>query len=187
MKIAIITSSPNSDGLTAACGARAEQAAMTADTELLSVNLNNLKIGKCNACGDGWGTCLEEHYCQIQDDFQGLHQKLKETDMFFVVTPVYWGEMSESAKAFFDRLRRCEALNGEKSLFYNKPVVAVAAAGGSGNGTISCLESMERLFKHMHASIFDLITITRKSRDYKLDTIQASVAAMIRSMKGESL
>ena len=183
MKVTIFTSSPNQDGLTAACGREAEHSAIKTGAEVLYIDLNDMDVGKCSACGNGWGNCRNNHTCQVQDGFQKIHELISGSDMFVVVTPVYWGEMSESAKAFFDRLRRCEALKKEASLMYGKPVIAVAAAGGSGNGTLTCLESMERLFKHVGATIFDLISITQKSRSYKADTISASVKAMILSHK----
>lgn len=179
MKITIFTGSPNKEGLTAACGRSAENAAVEAGVEVLYVDLNSIDVGSCNACGNGWGTCRNEHSCQVSDEFQLIHGKIATSDAFVVVTPVYWGEMSESVKTFFDRLRRCEALKKEGSLMYGKPVVAIAAAGGSGNGTLSCLESMERAFKQMGGAIFDLISVTQKSRAYKIDTIKACVKEML--------
>lgn len=175
MKITIFTGSPNKEGLTATCGRSAEKSAVEAGVEVLYIDLNSVKVGSCNACGNAWGTCRNEHNCQVADDFQKIHGKISDSDAFVVVTPVYWGEMSESVKTFFDRLRRCEALKKEGSLMYGKPVVAIAAAGGSGNGTLSCLESMERAFKHMGGTIFDLISVTQKSRAYKINTIGACV------------
>jgi len=96
-----------------------------------------------------------------------------------LVTPVYWGEWSESAKAFTDRLRRCEATRGDESGLAGKPVIAVAAAGGSGGGTITCLLSMENWIHHVRARKFDLIPITRWTRPYKLDTIRAAARVMV--------
>ena len=84
--------------------------------------LNEMKVGMCQACNNGWGTCQPEHECQVLDDFQALHQKACQADALALVTPVYWGEMSESAKAFTDRLRRCEATRGKESLLAGKPV-----------------------------------------------------------------
>ncbi len=178
MKITIFTSSPNKDGLTAACGEAARQGAMEAGADVFHVDLNAVNVGKCRACGNGWGTCREEHYCQVEDDFQKLHGAIGDSDAYVIVTPVYWGEMSESAKSFFDRLRRCEATRRDESLAEGKPMAAVAAAGGSGGGTITCLLSMQNLWLHMGGSIFDLIPITRKTREYKLDTIKACVKEM---------
>lgn len=103
---------------------------------------------------------------------------MADMDAFIIITPVYWGDMSESAKAFSDRMRRCEALK-EKSFLEGKPVIAVAAAGGSGNGVISCLTSLERLLMQVRADKFDLIAITQKSRGYKLNTIHEAARAMV--------
>lgn len=178
MKITIFTSSPNKDGLTAACGKAAEQGAIEGGAEVVCIDLNAVAVGRCNACGNAWGTCRNSHACQVQDDFQQIHKDIADSDAYVLVTPVYWGEMSESAKSFFDRLRRCEALRKEESLMYGKLAVAVAAAGGSGNGTISSLESMERLLKHIGANIFDLISVTQKSRSYKMDTLRACTRAI---------
>jgi hypothetical protein len=93
--------------------------------------------------------------------------------------------MSESAKAFFDRVRRCEAWKKDKTFLENKPVIAVAAAGGSGNGAISCLTSMERMLMHVKAERFDFISITRKSRNFKLDTIKANTKEMVNYLKNK--
>jgi multimeric flavodoxin WrbA len=101
-----------------------------------------------------------------------------QTDALILVSPAYWGEMSESAKAFTDRLRRCEATLYENSHLAGKPVITVAAAGGSGGGMITCLLSMERWIDHVRARKFDLIPVNRWSRDYKLVAIQEAAKAM---------
>jgi len=174
MKILVISSSPNDDGLTSACAAAAAVGLAEAGGVVEEVCLNDLKVGMCKACDRGWGTCLEEHECQELDDFQALHAQVRQADGLVLVTPVYWGEMSESAKAFTDRLRRCEANRDGGSALEGKPVLAVAAAGGSGGGMITCLGSMERWIQHMHARVFDLIPVNRWSRDYKLVAIHSA-------------
>lgn len=179
MKLMIITSSPNTNGLTASCGLEAKLSAEEIGAEVLLVDLNKQSVGFCNACGNGWGPCLNKHQCQVEDDFQNLHNTMKDMDAFVFVTPVYWGDMSESAKAFFDRLRRCEAWKKEDSYLENKPVIAVAAAGGTGNGVISCLTSMEKMLMHIKAERFDFISVTRKTKEHKLETIRQSTKAMI--------
>jgi multimeric flavodoxin WrbA len=180
LKIFIITSSPNKDGLTSACASAAKEGIQINGGDSEVICLNDLEIDNCHACNDGWGTCLKEHRCQEEDDFQGLHARIAQADGFIFVTPVYWGEMSESAKAFTDRLRRCEATQEEgKSSLFNKPVIAVACAGGSGRGTITCLLSMERLIQHVQGRVFDLIPVNRWSRGYKLDTIRSAANALV--------
>jgi len=179
MKVLVIYTSPNYDGLTAACSAAAVEGARAAGAEVEEVRLNDLAVGMCEACGHGWGTCLQQHRCQVADGFQELHIKTCAADALILVTPVYWGEMSESAKAFTDRFRRSEATRGDESCLSGKPVLAVAAAGGSGGGMISCLASMERWIRHVRAKVWDLLPVNRWSRPYKLVAIREAAKAMV--------
>lgn len=178
MHFLVLSSSPNIDGLTAACTSAALEGIRHAGSSADEIRLNDLKIGMCEACGNGWGTCLAEHGCQVLDDFQDLHARALQADGLVLVSPVYWGEMSESAKAFTDRLRRCEASSGRNSRLSGKPILAVAAAGGSGGGMITCLFSMERWIQHVQARPFDLIPVNRWSREYKLEAIRAAAFTM---------
>ena len=183
MKITILTSSPNKDGLTAACAQNANEGAALTGAEVSIICLNDLNIPSCSACGDGWGTCRKEHICQVKDDFQKTHASLKDSDALIIITPVYWGEPSESAKNFLDRLRRCEAMKGDKNIIAGKPIICVAAAGGSGNGTISCLESLERFVNHLKGTKYDFISITQRTKTYKLNTIKEATSSMCNNFR----
>jgi len=185
MNVIIISSSPNKDGLTAACVAAVDEGILSANGTTELVCLNDLKVGSCEACDNGWGTCLNDHTCKVLDDFQDLHRRTCQSDAVVLVTPVYWGEMSESAKAFTDRIRRCEATRNKESGLFQKPVIAIAAAGGSGNGMITCLASMERWIEHVRACKFDLIPVNRWTRDYKIQAIRAAGSAMV--IKGKEV
>lgn len=178
MKIMIILSSPNKNGLTAACGEQAQQGCVDSGAEAVVIRLNDLNIGMCHACNEGWGTCRDKHICQIKDDFQELHAKMKEIDGFVFITPVYWWDMSESAKAFMDRVRRCESRKNEDQYLTGKGVISVAAAGGTGNGIISCLATMERFADHVKAVKYDFIGVTKRNKGYKLKSIYEAVKSM---------
>lgn len=190
MKIMVITSSPNKEGLTESCGAAAKKGIENGNGEATMIRLNDLNILSCQACDQGWGTCLQEDKCKLDDDFEKIHQLMGEVDGFVVITPVYWWDMSESAKTFFDRLRRCESSfdPAKTNKMQNKPFICAAAAGGTGNGTISCLSTMEKLFLHLNKldykniTNFDYIGVTQRNRSYMLDAIQASARRMA---KGE--
>jgi len=134
MKILIITSSPNSNGLTSACAEAARQGVIDSRSPARMVNLNDLSISRCAVHNDGWGTCKSKHKCQLQDDFQDLQGTIEKAEGYVFITPVYFGEPSEPMKAMIDRLRRCEATKdaaaGEKSIMADKPIALVAAAGG---------------------------------------------------------
>ena len=184
MKVVVLSASPNTGGLTAACARAAVEGAAgaAAGVDAREIRLNGAGVGLCHACGDGWGTCRGEHRCQVKDGFQEIHRQVVEADALVLVTPVYWGEMSERAKAFTDRLRRCEASAGDASRLKGKPVVAVAAAGGTGGGLVSCLASMERFIQHLRARQFDLVSVNRWNREHKIPAITSAAAAMVREL-----
>ncbi|GHV34952.1 flavodoxin family protein [Synergistales bacterium] len=175
----IITSSPNTDGLTAACGRAAlrgiEQAGKTGEIFDLCAN----KIQACLVCGNGWGSCLDEHRCVIEDGFTALQTRLKDIEGLVLITPVYWGQQSERLKYFCDRLRRCEARKGDESILAGKKVNLVAAAGGTGNGTVSCLTDMELWCRHMRAVPFERIGVTKYTREAMLAVIERASNALI--------
>lgn len=180
MKVLVLTSSPNADGLTAACAESARLGIVDGRSPARVINLNDFKIERCAACENGWGPCLKEHRCRLTDDFAQLQEMVTQADGYVWVTPVYFGEPSESFRAFFDRLRRCEATKSgsEASALKEKPVVSIAAAGGSGNGAVLCLSQMERLVKRLGATPVDYIPVTQKSRDYQLETIHDALVGM---------
>lgn len=179
MNVLIISASPNEGGLTASCARAAAEGVQAAGGQATLAPIARRAIARCNQCNDGWGGCRSRHECfGVQDDFQALHQAVREADAYVFVTPVYWGDMSESLKAFTDRLRRCEAPCGDQSALANKPIICVAAAGGGGGGMISCLEQMERWLGHVRARRFDMIAINRWNAAYKVDTVRAAAQAM---------
>ncbi|UCF10776.1 MAG: flavodoxin family protein [Candidatus Bipolaricaulota bacterium] len=182
MKVLIVMSTPNASGLTAACAESARQGVVDSRSRARVVNLNELSVARCAVCGDGWGTCRKQHECQVKDDFQELHRTVREAEGYVFVTPVYFGEPSEPFKAFFDRLRRCEATrdpsSGERGALTGKPAVCVAAAGGSGHGAVRCLECMERTLHRLGAEVLDLIPVTQRTREYQLETVHDAQAVL---------
>ena len=52
----------------------------------------------------------------MNDDFNEIYITMNEYDGYIFVTPVYFWEMSESAKTFFDRLKRCDVFNDNSKI-----------------------------------------------------------------------
>jgi multimeric flavodoxin WrbA len=144
------------------------------------INLNSFHLERCAVCANGWGTCRTQHQCCLDDDFADIQGMFGEADSYVFVTPVYFGEPSETFKALFDRLRRCEATKADASpsVLSGKPTIAIAAAGGSGGGAIHCLGQIERLVHQLGGSSFDSIPVTQRTREYQLETIHDSLVAM---------
>ncbi len=177
MKIVVWNSSPNKDGLTAACAQAFAQGAEGAGAEVETVHLCDHEVRACGQCDRGWGLCIKEGRCVLEDDFEKLRQQVFAADAWALANPVYFGDLSESAKSFMDRLRRCTRA-GDNPL-QGKDFVAIAAAGGSGGGTSWCLEVMVRIASHCGMRVADLIAVTRRSRLYKLDCIEAAGRAIV--------
>ncbi len=180
MKVLVVTSSPNERGLTAACGEAARQGVVDARSPARVISLNSFNLLRCAVCENGWGPCRSKHTCRLEDDFAEIREMFDQAEGYVWVTPVYFGEPSETFKAVFDRLRRCEATKSgqETSILKGKPAVCIAAAGGSGNGAMHCLAQMERLVHQLGATPHDYIAITQKTREYQLETIHDALVAM---------
>jgi multimeric flavodoxin WrbA len=193
MKYLIITGSPKQGGLCDAVTREIKQGASEggAEVEILEVG----RLERCHICGGGWGSCLEKHTCAFGNDgFSEAQEKAHAADQFCFITPVYWGEMAEGLKCFFDRLRRCEydmpwgGARERKPALSGKQVLLAASPGGSGNGALSCLEQMDRLCRHTGAVVFDYITVNRWNNDYKKSAAREAAKAMAQGRKaGETL
>ncbi|MEI7834188.1 MAG: flavodoxin family protein [bacterium] len=175
----IISSSPNANGLTASCVEAVKVGIHEAGQHAEHIDLSKMSLERCRQCGNGWGQCRTENTCVIPDDLGELQRMLAIADGVIMITPVYYGEMSDSMKCACDRIRRCQAPRSDHSILKNKPIIAIAAAGGSGNGTLSCLTLMERFIQQGHAHVQDLVAITRRNRSYKLDTIRIAAREMV--------
>lgn len=179
MKVLGIQTSPNTDGLTATVAVEALEGAKSAGAEIELVHLKQLKIESCRQCENGWGRCRREGMCIIEDDLEGVRDKMRAADALVISTPVYFGDVSEVTKSFFDRLRRCERHWTGESWVKGTPVLEIAAAGGGGGGGPTCLVSMERYFGVIGLPVFDGIIVTRRNRDYKIAAAKAAGAALV--------
>lgn len=179
MKVIAIQSSPNLNGLTSSLAQAVLKGIKAEGGETELVHLNRLDMKACIACEDGWGKCRKEGICILEDDFQNLYDKIAESDALVFATPVYWHDISESAKNFLDRLRRCETGKGFKT-FAGKKAIGIASAGGSGTGAIRALYNLEDYLRRFGFDIFDLVSVTRFSKDHKLEMLEKAGSRLIK-------
>ena len=168
-KVAVIWSSPNTDGLTASAKGQFVKGLAEGGAEVQEIHLNRKKIEHCRACGNGWGTCNKTGECVLQDDFSEIYKTIAEADGIVWVSAVYWSDMTECFKAFFDRLRRCDATKNH--FLKDKRCVIMACAGGTGRGTLECLTQLERGLTHMGMRVYDRISVVRYNRGYLLPAL----------------
>ena len=171
-KVVIVWSSPNDDGLTAAAKNRIKDGLAEAGVQAEEVHLNQKKLEHCRACGNGWGTCRIKGSCVIRDDFEDIYHTIAGADGIVWISAVYWSDMTECFKAFFDRLRRCDATHNR--LLAEKRCVLIACAGGTGRGTLECLQQLERGLVHMGMRTYDRISVVRYNREYILPALYAA-------------
>ena len=194
MKLMIITGSPKTEGICHSFVEIAKETAMACDACVEIIRLADMGLTPCEMCGDGWGICYREHICKhgAKDGFNNLLEKIRDTDAFIFVTPVYWGEPSEAFKNFLDKLRRTQgtkvwdAREDQVTYLNGKPIIVVASAGGGGGGTGSTFEYIERAITHMEGKpwvfggIFDYIAVNRWNQEYKRQTLKEAVKEMTR-------
>lgn len=179
MKVIAVQSSPNLDGLTSSLAHAVLKGVKAEGGEIELIHLNRLDIKACIACEDGWGTCRKKGVCILEDDFQNLTEKIARSDALVFASPVYWHDLSESAKAFLDRLRRCETGKDFRT-FVGKKVIGIASAGGSGRGAVRALYNLEDYLRRLGFDIFDLVPVTRFSKDHKLEMLEKAGRRLIK-------
>ena len=178
MKCLAIQASPNLDGLTAHLALAVLEGVKSENGSTELIHLNNLDIKPCIACDNGWGVCREKNICILEDDFESLRKKITQADVLVFATPVYWHDLSESAKRFLDRLRRCESFTFKT--FTNKKIIGIASAGGSGRGAARALYNLENYLRRLGFEIFDLVSVTRFSKVHKLNMLVEAGKRLVR-------
>lgn len=173
MKFLFVSGSRNPEGQTA----RALHAVIRGlqqsgeDGELIF--LPALNIERCRQCDDkGWGICRTEGRCIIEDDFADVMDKVRHADLVVFATPVYYGDLSESFRAFTDRMRRTCGREIHQGDTKNKPAAGICVAGGGGGGAASCCVSLEKVISRCGFDIIDLIPIRRQNLEIKLPMLE---------------
>ncbi len=166
---------PNEKGLTLACIEACEDKLKELEIDYEYICMNKKQINKCYACGPrGWGKCLNEHKCIQKDEFNTIYESMSDYDAYIFVTPVYFHEMSESAKTFFDRLKRCDAFNDDSKI-KDKNIICIACAGGSGRGTEETLNSFDKLNHFLRTNMVGRIPVTKFNFNQQKDLIKEAV------------
>ncbi len=179
MKTILICGSRNPQGQTARAAEAVRKGMRQAGAAAETVFLPALRIERCRQCDDnGWGLCRKEGRCVIDDDLGGLVEKLRQADAVVVATPVYYSDLSESLRAFADRLRRtCTHAAGRVGI-KDKPALGVCVAGGGGGGAPACCVSLERVLATCGFEVADLIPVRRQNLQAKLPILEQAGQAL---------
>lgn len=174
MNLLVISGSRNPNGRTASAADALIDGVRSAGGTGEKVFLPHLNVAHCRQCEDsGWGTCKAEGKCVIADDFASIVDKIADADAVAFATPVYYGDLSESLRAFLDRLRRtCEHENGKAKVEGKRAVGICVAGGGGGGGSPYCVFSLERVLSTCGFSVIDMIPARRHNLDMKLEVLK---------------
>jgi multimeric flavodoxin WrbA len=173
MKILIISGSRNPKGQTARAAAALAEGAASAGCEAETIFLPTLDVQRCRQCDDdGWGLCRHGERCVIEDDLMSVTDKVREADVVVFANPVYFSDLSESLRAFLDRLRRICVHGGKKDRIEGKPAVGVCVAGGGGGGAPRCTRSLEWTLQTTGFDVVDMIPARRQNLEMKLDVLR---------------
>lgn len=175
MQTIVISGSRNPEGQTGQALDALFQGILDKGGQGEKVFLPTMKIRRCRQCDDrGWGICIKEGKCVIEDDFAGLVEKIKAADAVVFATPVYFGDQSESIRAFLDRLRRTCMNEAGKDGINGKLAMGICVAGGGGGGAPACAVSLEQVLHTCGFDVLDMIPVRRQNFDIKLDILKTA-------------
>ncbi|MBD3405222.1 MAG: hypothetical protein GF411_03685 [Candidatus Lokiarchaeota archaeon] len=119
-KVLGIIGSPRKNGNTDILIREILQAAEESGLETDSVYLYDCEIHPCTACD----SCSKTKKCIHDDDMTGIIDKIGESSILVLGTPVYWWGPSAQMKAFIDRW-----YGVDRSLFKGKDCLCVIPSG----------------------------------------------------------
>lgn len=173
MYVLAICGSRNPQGQTARAVDAVLEGVVKAGGQVERVFLPELHIERCRQCDErGWGTCRTEGHCCIEDDMDALIAKIRAADALLFATPVYYGDLSESMRAFTDRLRRCATHMPDTTGIAGKPTIGVCVAGGGGGGAPNCSVSLVNVLSRCGFDVVDVVPVRRQNLEFKVNVLR---------------
>jgi multimeric flavodoxin WrbA len=146
-----IVGSPRRGGNTEIMVDEVLRGAQEAGAAAAKVILNELDIAPCDACG----ACEDTGECTTMDDMEELLDKMRQSDVWVLGTPVYWWGPSAQLKLFIDRWYSKAHRAQDKAMFKGKRVVAVIPMGDGDPATARHTVGMlTDALDYMKASLF---------------------------------
>lgn len=177
MNVLVISGSRNPEGQTAQAAKALIQGIGDGRGKADLVFLPPMRVERCRQCeNDGWGICRSEGQCIIEDDLASLVKKVKSSDVVVFATPVYFSELSESLRAFLDRLRRTCINEAGRDGIEGRQAIGICVAGGGGGGAPACTESLDRILRTCGFDVLDVIPVRRQNLETKKAVLRSTGA-----------
>jgi multimeric flavodoxin WrbA len=149
------------------------EGAASAGWDIERTFLPELRIERCRQCDEnGWGTCRTEGQCEIEDDLAALVDRIRAADAVVFATPVYFGDLSESMRAFTDRLRRMARHEVGRAGITDKRAIGICVAGGGGGGGPACSVSLEKVLRTCGFDVVDMVPARRQNLGLKCEVLR---------------
>lgn len=100
-----ISGSPRRNGNVSAFMALLIEMAAEKGWETETVNLTSMNIKHCIHCNFCVSRQKDKKYCSLNDDAQAIFEKIEQTDILILASPVYFMRTSGMMATFIDRLR----------------------------------------------------------------------------------
>lgn len=123
-----IVGSPRRGGNTETLVDEVLRGAQEAGAAVEKVILSDLEIAPCEACD----ACLDTGECVHQDDMTALLEKMRQSEVWVLGTPVYWWGPSAQFKTFLDRWYQ---VRPREATFKGRRVILVVSMGDADAGT----------------------------------------------------
>ena len=172
-----LVGSPNKEGMTNRLVAAALKGAAQAGAATETIQISDHVVAACRDCLP-W-VCRENLKCTYRDEaFAYMSRKILDCGGLVLGTPVYWWDTSGMVQYLIIKMMR---VFGHSTLAHGLPALGVAIAGGTGNGLVSGLRSVYRMFQLLHMRALAPVPATRFNFDQALDQasrLGAELAAM---------
>ncbi len=180
MQIVMVSGSRNREGRTARSIMAIGKGAAKVGAAVEYIFLPELNIERCRQCDpDGSGICMREHRCIIEDDFNSVAAKLAAADAVVIAGPVYFIDLSESLRAFMERLRRVKGPQKPGPGGFPAgarpgaaPAIGLCLAGSGGGGATTCCQILEKLMLECGFDVVDMIPVRRQNLEFKLPLLE---------------
>jgi multimeric flavodoxin WrbA len=131
------------------------------------VILDELDIAPCRACN----RCRNSGECVQQDDMQALLERMQDSQVWVLGTPVYWWGPTAQFKAFLDRWYGAKQVRFEG----RRAILAIPLGGGSASYARHTVGMLSDVVEYLG---MELVTTVLAPGAYKLGAVRGHADAM---------
>ncbi len=167
MQVLGISGSMREDGNTAYLVRSVLEEAARAGFETEFISLAGKTIGPCTGCE----VCQKENFCQVQDDWDAIAERMLEAQIVVLGAPTYYYDVNGQAKNFIDRTY---SLYHRRRLAGRGGIAVAVQANSGGERAVQTIEGF--LSAHEFVSLGSVIGNGYRAGDVARDEAAAEAA-----------